>query len=70
MALRGYHEVFTARMVGLADLRRHRDTFAGIAATGREVTLATMCLDRCREGRIAEHRSVADLAGLLHQIQA
>lgn len=49
---------------------RHRDTFAGIAATGREVTLATVRIDRFREGRIAEHWSVADVAGLLRQIRA
>lgn len=48
---------------------RHTGPFAGVAATGRAVELASLRIDRLRGGRIAEHWSVADVAGLLAQLQ-
>ena len=47
---------------------RHTGEFAGVAPTGRAVTLATIRIDRLENGMIAEHWSVADIAGLLHQL--
>lgn len=47
----------------------HVGPFSGIPPTGRRVTLATIRIDRMRDGKIAEHWSVADLAGLLQQLQ-
>ena len=49
---------------------RHTGAFAGLAATGRAVSLATIRIDRLRAGKIAEHWSVADVAGLRQQLQA
>ena len=51
-----------------------REVF-GAPATGRPVTLATIRIDRLEAGadgrlRIAEHWSVADMAGLMQQLQA
>ena len=36
--------------------------------TGRHVSLATIRIDRLAQGRIAEHWSVADMAGLMKQL--
>ena len=36
--------------------------------TGRHVSLATIRIDRLAEGKIAEHWSVADMAGLMQQL--
>lgn len=44
--------------------------FAGVPATGRTVALATIRIDRFDGPLIAEHWSVADLAGVLAQLQA
>lgn len=54
----------------LATAARHTGEFAGVPATGRSVTLATIRIDRLRDDKIAEHWSVADVAGLLQQIQS
>ena len=48
---------------------RHTGDFAGVPATGKTVTLAAIRLDRLVHG-IAEHWSVADVAGLLQQLQS
>ena len=47
----------------------HTGDFAGTAATGRTVTLAAMRIDRISGGKIAEHWSVSDFAGLMQQLQ-
>jgi predicted ester cyclase len=47
---------------------RHTGDFMGVAATGRNVSLATMRIDRIVNGKIAEHWSVADMAGLMQQL--
>jgi len=49
---------------------RHSSEFAGRPATGKQVTLATIRIDRLLEGKIAEHWSVSDLSALMVQIQA
>jgi len=48
----------------------HSGPFYGIPPTGRDVSLATIRIDRLRDGKIAEHWSVADVAGLLQHLQA
>ena len=48
----------------------HVGEFAGIAATGRTVTLRSMRFDRILDGRIAEHWSVADMAGTIAQLSS
>jgi predicted ester cyclase len=49
---------------------RHTGPFAGIAATGKTVTLASMRIDRIENDKIAEHWSVGDMAGLLEQLKS
>lgn len=44
-------------------------TKATHAASGRSVALSTIRIDRLREGKIAEHWSVADMAGLMRQLE-
>jgi len=48
----------------------HSGPFYGLPPTGKEVSLSTIRIDRLQDGRIAEHWSVADLAGLMQQLQA
>ncbi len=48
---------------------RHTAEFAGIPATGRTVALVTIRIDRLEGDLIAEHWSVADLAGVVSQLQ-
>jgi predicted ester cyclase len=47
---------------------RHSGDFMGVPATGRSVSLATIRIDRIVDGKIAEHWSVADMAGLVQQL--
>ncbi len=47
----------------------HTGEFGGVLPTGRSVSLSTIRIDRLQGGKIAEHWSVADVAGLLQQIQ-
>lgn len=49
---------------------RHDGEFMGIPPTGREVTIAGICISRCRDGRVVEEWEVADVAGVLRQIGA
>ena len=81
--LRRYHETFAAGLADFEDVRIAIDdqvaeddrvctrlrTTARHAPTGRPATLATIRIDRIESGRIAEHWSVADLAGLAAQLQ-
>lgn len=48
----------------------HRGTFAGIAATGKRVTLAGINVERLENRKIVEHWSHFDLAGLMRQINS
>jgi steroid delta-isomerase-like uncharacterized protein len=47
----------------------HSELFYGIPPTGKDVSLATIRIDRLEDGKIAEHWSVADVAGLMQQLQ-
>jgi predicted ester cyclase len=47
---------------------RHTGEFMGIAPTGRNVRLATIRIDRIADGKIAEHWSIGDMAGLMQQL--
>ncbi len=49
---------------------QHSEPFMGMPATGRHVSLATIRIDRMQNGKIAEHWSVADMAGLMQQLGA
>jgi len=46
----------------------HQGTFAGLAATGKKVTLSGINVERLENGKIVEHWSHFDLAGLLKQM--
>ena len=46
----------------------HNGPFAGIPATGKSVTLAGINVERLKDGKIIEHWSHFDLAGLMKQI--
>ena len=48
----------------------HRGEFMGIPATGREVTFASMELNRVVGGKVAEHWVILDMFGLLQQLGA
>ena len=48
----------------------HQGAFAGIAATGKPLTLSGINVERLENGKIVEHWSHFDLAGLLKQINA
>lgn len=48
----------------------HHGPFAGIAATGKEVTLSGINVERLENGKIVEHWSHFDLAGLIKQINS
>jgi predicted ester cyclase len=47
----------------------HTGSFAGIPPTGRRVSLATIRIDRLAASKIAEHWSIADMAGLFEQLK-
>ena len=63
-ALRAYHESFFVNF-----LLAFSAAF-GHAPTGRNVSLASIRIDRFVSSKIAEHWSVADMAGFLQQLQA
>lgn len=81
-ALTAYHRAFAAQLAGFSEVaievvRQVSEgdlvatqllTTARHGATGRQVSLATMRFDRLEGDRIAEHWSVADLAGLEAQL--
>lgn len=46
----------------------HTGPLFGHPPTGRDVTLASIRIDRFEGGKIAEHWSVADMAGFLKQL--
>ncbi len=47
----------------------HTGTFLGYAPTGKTVALDSIRIDRLEAGKIAEHWSVADMAGLMQQLR-
>lgn len=48
----------------------HREEFQGIPATGRAVQFSGLEFNRVRDGRLVEHLSQFDLAGLMRQLGA
>ena len=48
----------------------HTGPFFKMPPTGRRVSMTTIRIDRFEDGEIAEHWSVADMAGLLHQLNS
>ncbi len=48
----------------------HTGPVFGIPPTGREVSLASIRIDRFAGEKIAEHWSVADIAGFMQQLQS
>ncbi len=47
----------------------HRGAFYGIPPTGKSVSTSVIRIDRVQAGKIVEHWSVSDAAGLVQQIQ-
>ncbi len=47
----------------------HSGPFAGVAPTGRRVTMTGMNIQRIAAGMVVEHWSNADQLGLLRQVQ-
>jgi predicted ester cyclase len=48
---------------------KHDKSIMGIVPTGKTVTLDSIRIDRLEHGKISEHWSVADMAGLMQQLQ-
>lgn len=48
----------------------HEGEFMGVPPTGRRVCIRVMDFVRYRDGKIAEHWNVVDVAGLMHQLGA
>jgi steroid delta-isomerase-like uncharacterized protein len=48
----------------------HRDTFLGIPATGRQVEVKGVVIDRLETGKMADSRILMDTLGLLQQLGA
>jgi steroid delta-isomerase-like uncharacterized protein len=48
----------------------HRGEFMGIPPTGKQVTFSSMEMNRIVGGKVAEHRFVVDMLGLLQQLGA
>jgi len=48
----------------------HNGPFAGIPATGKNVTLSGINVEKLKDGKIIEHWSHFDLAGLVKQINS
>ena len=48
---------------------RHSGPVLEVAPTGRDIVMPAIRIDRIWDGKIAEHWSVSDLAGLMQQIQ-
>ena len=48
----------------------HKGEIQGVPATGREVEMRVMRLDRIRDGKISDHWSHPDFQGLMRQITA
>jgi steroid delta-isomerase-like uncharacterized protein len=48
----------------------HSGVFYGIPPTGKHISTSVIRINRVRDGKIAEHWSVSDAAGLVKQIQS
>lgn len=60
----GSHGVSRCRFVGT-----HRGDFRGIAATGNEVSVAGIHIDRFQGDTLVAHRGQLDMHGLLQQLE-
>jgi predicted ester cyclase len=49
---------------------KHSGSFYGISPTGRSISTSVIRIDRVQDGKIAEHWSVSDAAGLIQQLQS
>jgi steroid delta-isomerase-like uncharacterized protein len=49
---------------------QHSGTFYGILPTGKKISTSVIRIDRVQDGKIAEHWSVSDTAGLMQQLQS
>jgi len=47
---------------------RHERPFMGVAATGKEIEIVVMHVDRVHDGRIVEHRGIGDVNALWAQL--
>jgi steroid delta-isomerase-like uncharacterized protein len=71
-------QVTVNRMIGEGDFvvshstwtATHKGPFAGVAATGKQVSLTGVDVFRLSDGKIVEHWGYADLITLLQQINA
>jgi steroid delta-isomerase-like uncharacterized protein len=48
----------------------HSGVFYGIPPTGKNISTSVIRIDRIQDGKIAEHWSISDAAGLMHQLQS
>jgi steroid delta-isomerase-like uncharacterized protein len=48
----------------------HGGAFYGIPPTGKSISTSVIRIDRIQDGKIAEHWSVSDAAGLMQQLQS
>ena len=46
----------------------HKDTFMGVPATGKQITLTGISIDRFADGQIVERWTQADFPGLMQQL--
>ena len=49
---------------------KHSGAFYGVPPTGKSISTSVIRIDRIQDGKIAEHWSVSDAAGLMQQLQA
>lgn len=49
---------------------KHNGAFYGILPTGKNISMSAIRIDRIQDGKLAEHWSIADVAGLIQQLQS
>ncbi len=49
---------------------KHSGVFYGIPPTGKSISTSVIRIDRVQDGKIVEHWSVSDAAGLMQQLQS
>jgi predicted ester cyclase len=47
----------------------HSSMFRGASATGQQITMVGICIDRIAGGKIVESWQISDDAGLMHQLE-
>ena len=59
------------RVVTYITLRgKHSGSFFGIQPTEKNISMSAIRIDRMQDGKISEHWSVGDMAGLMQQLQS